>query len=121
MASKVSAKYLSVQQEDYVAKMFDGRRSKSSGAAEHDAGDVRCQHLLIECKVRMPQANVVKPLPRFVQQLETIAEEAWESGKDPMLALRYYSPHSLLGNADGWVDVVVMLAADAASREEQYE
>ena len=117
MAAKGTAKRFSVEQEDAMAKLFDGKRSRSSGAAEHDAGDVRCELLLIECKVRMP---VSKPMPKFVQQLETIAKEAWESGKDPMLALRYYFPTSPLAGPDGWVDIVVMPADQAADREERY-
>lgn len=119
MAMKGSAKYQSVVQEDAIAKLFDGKRSKSSGAAEHDAGDVRCKYLLIECKVRM-SAIVTKPLPQFIQQLEKVAEEAWESGKSPMLALRYYSPTSKLSGPDGWVDVTVRTAADDADREKSY-
>jgi hypothetical protein len=123
MAKRGSAKDLSVRQEDYIAGLFRGERSKSSGAAEYDAGDVRCQYLLIECKVKMPDhsAVVTKPMPMFVRQLEKIAAEAWETGKDPMLSLRYYFPNSPLANADGWVDVIVMRATDAADREHVYE
>ena len=123
MAKRGSAKDLSVRQEDDIARMFGGERSKSSGAAEHDAGDVRCQYLLIECKVRMPdhKAILTRPMPTFVRQLEKVAVEAWESGKDPLLSLRYYSPDSPLANTDGWVDIAVMRAQDAADREEAYE
>jgi hypothetical protein len=123
MARRGSAKAVSIQQEDYIAALFGGERSKSSGAAEHDAGDVRCKHLLIECKVRMPdhKAILTRPMPVFVRQLEKVFEEATESGKDPMLSLRYYFPTSPLANADGWVDVIVMRASDAADREHVYE
>lgn len=119
MAARGSAKRYSVEQEEYIARLFNGKRSASSGAAEHDAGDVRCEHLLIECKVKMP-GQVTKPLPKFVQQLEKVAEEAYESGKDPMLALRYYRPDSILANPDGWVDVSVRPAVYDAEREERY-
>lgn len=121
MARRGSVKYLSVRQEDYIARLFNGRRSKSSGAAEHDAGDVRCVHLLIECKMTgNPGATVSKPVPRFVQDFEKIAREAWEESKDPMLALRYYSPDSVLAGADGWIDLTLRLATDDAEREADY-
>jgi hypothetical protein len=119
MAARGTAKRYSIEQEDYVARIYDGRRSRTSGAAEHDAGDVLCEALLIECKVRMP-AQVTKPLPKFIQQLEKIAEEAFESGKDPMLALRYYAPNSILADRDGWVDVSVRRMCDDADREATY-
>lgn len=115
MAQRGSNKELSVRQEDYVARLFDGKRSRSSGAAAHDAGDVRCKQLLIECKMTMSPTT-----PKFITQMEKIAEEAWEEGKDPVLALRYYSPHSVIAGPDGWIDVTVMLATDHAAREEVY-
>jgi hypothetical protein len=119
MAARGTAKWYSVQQEEYIARMFDGKRSASSGASEHDAGDVWCEHLLIECKVRMPGV-MTKPLPKFVQDLEKVAKEAFESGKDPMLTLRYYYPDSILANSDGWVDVSVRRVCDDADRENTY-
>jgi hypothetical protein len=109
-----------VQQEDYIAKLFDGKRSASSGAAEHDAGDVRCEYLLIECKVRMPSPTVSRPKPQFIQQLEKVAKEAYESGKDPALALRYFDDKSPLAGPDGWIDVVVIPANLLKDREEKY-
>lgn len=106
MAQRGSSKELSVRHEDYVAKLFSGKRSKSSGAAEGDAGDVRCDTLLIECK--MTKGRV----PTFVHHLEKVSKEAWVEGKTPMLALRYYDPDSPLSHANGWIDLVVLDAHD---------
>jgi hypothetical protein len=121
MARQGTAKFYSVQQEDYMAKLFDGKRSASSGAAEHDAGDVRCEYLLIECKVKMPKPTAVsQPKPQFIRQLETVAKEAYETGKDPALALRFFDSSSPLAGPDGWIDVVVVPANVLVDREEEY-
>jgi Holliday junction resolvase len=105
-----SDKSLSVIHEDWIAKQFGGVRSKSSGAAAHDAGDVRVsdKDLLIECKMTR---SVV--LPVFMRDFEKITKEAWEEGKQPMLALRYYSSTSLLA-VDKWIDVCLMQASTLA-------
>jgi hypothetical protein len=98
-----------------------GKRSPSSGAADTDQGDVRADRLLIECKMTGgPNVILTKPLPTFIQQLEKVAEEAYQEGRDPMLALRYYQPESILAGADGWIDVGVMLITDLAEREAEY-
>lgn len=120
MAKRGSVKALSDAHENYIADLLDGVRSKSSGAAEHDAGDVRTPFTLIECKLTGHPGKEPKSLPVFVQHLEKVAKEAWEEGKDPMLALRYYKPTSSLARADGWVDLTVRLATDEADREEAY-
>lgn len=104
MAQRGSSKRLSVEHEEWVASVFNGKRSKSSGAAEHDAGDVRTDTHLIECKMTKGQ------VPTFIRHLEKVTLEAWEEGKDPMLALRYYDPDSHFANGYGWVDVVVQWA-----------
>lgn len=109
MARRGGSKDLSVRHEDHIAKLFNGKRSRSSGAAEGDAGDVRCPTLLIECKMTR------KPPPKIFSDFDKIAKEAWETGKDPVLALRYYKPYSPLAGPDGWVDFTVMLASDHAA------
>lgn len=111
MATRGSTKDDSVRQEDYIAKLFDGKRSKSSGAADHDAGDVRTKYLLIECKMTRARK------PKFVTDFEKVAKEAWEEGREPMLALRYYDPDSLLSDSEGWIDLTMMLAFDQAETE----
>lgn len=106
MARRGTSKDLSVKHEDFIASAYGGRRSASSGAADNDAGDVRCEFELIECKVTGGPTRPSK-LPVFVQQMEKIAEEAYEENRIPALALRYYSPGSILANREGWVDLVV--------------
>ena len=114
MATKGSNKELSVRQEDHIAYLFDGRRSPSSGASVTNKGDVTTERLKIECK--MTKASK----PTMVKQFEKIAQEAWEHGKDPMLALRYYDPSSPIADRDGWIDLTVRLAVDDAVREIRY-
>lgn len=106
MAQRGTNKYLSVEHENWIANLFGGRRSKSSGAAEHDAGDVRTKHLLIECKATQGR------IPTFVSQFEKVAKEAWEEGKTPVLALRFKDQDNPLADSHGWVDLVVTLATD---------
>jgi len=48
-----------------------------------------------------------KKLPVFIQQLEKVAVEARDIGREPALALRYYAPDSILAGPDGWLDVIV--------------
>lgn len=106
MARRGSNKDLSIKQEDFIAAAYGGRRSRSSGAADNDAGDVRSKDTLFECKTT---GGPTRPstLPTFVRQMEKITEEAYEEGKIPALALRYYEPDSLLANREGWIDLVV--------------
>ncbi len=118
MARRGSKKELSDRHEKYIAKLFDGHQSASSGASRHDPGDVRTNALLIECKMTgNPGVAVSKPLPRFVQEFAKIADEAWQEGRAPMLALRYYQPKSRIAGADGWIDLTLMLASDMADRK----
>lgn len=118
MASRGSNKELSVRQEDFIAKLFDGRRSKTSGAAPTDPGDVRCDRLLIECKMQTPTSQA-KP-PAWLKQFEKIAQEAWEHSLEPMMAFRWYVPDSPLAGPDGWVDLTVRMAVDDSVREASY-
>lgn len=111
MAKRGSTKDDSVRHEDHLAALFNGKRSRSSGAAVHDAGDVRTEYLLIECKMTRGRK------PKFVTEFEKVAKEAWEEGKDPMLALRYYDPDSLLADSEGWIDLTLMRASDMADTE----
>jgi hypothetical protein len=112
MAQRGTSKRYSVEHEDHIANVYGGKRSRSSGAAVTDAGDVRTSDgQLIECKMT---GNVLKPsqLPTFVQHLEKVALEAWAENKIPALALRYYQPESKLAARDGWVDLIVRPVTD---------
>jgi hypothetical protein len=55
-----------------------------------------------------------KPLPKFVQHLEKVAEEAYLEGREPVVALRYFAPTSILANPQGWIDVAVRPAQSDA-------
>lgn len=113
MARRGSVKALSVEHEEYIADLFGGRRSPSSGGALHDPGDVRAAPYLIECKMTGTPAETSKK-SKLAKDFEKIAQEAHPEGLDPMLALRYYDEDSPLANREGWVDLVVMRASDAA-------
>lgn len=106
------------EHEKWVAKIYGGRRTKSSGSGIKEKGDVRieAQNELVECKMSGEPGK-----PRrvtLVKHMEKVANEAYEEGMDPMLALRYYDPDSTLAANDGHVDLVVRLARDDARRGE---
>lgn len=110
MAKRGSSKDLSEQHETFVAKRYSGTRSKSSGGADNDQGDVRTEGFLIECKMTGKPGKPARS--KLVQQFEKIAEEAWSEGKEPMLALRWYDPDSILADSFGWIDLIVRRVAD---------
>jgi hypothetical protein len=120
MAKRGTSKWYSVQQEEYVARCYDGKRSKSSGGAAHDCGDVRVAHgksrpgVLIECKYTM------KPPKKLLDEFEKIAREAFPEGREPMLALRWYAPESILANHEGYVDLTMRTMDDDRMREAEY-
>jgi len=75
MAKRGTSKDLSIRHEDHIAATYGGKRSASSGAADNDAGDVRCEDTLFECKVTGGPTRPSR-LPVFVRHMEKIAEEA---------------------------------------------
>jgi hypothetical protein len=113
MAVRGSSKERSVRHEDFIARLYGGTRSKSSGGADTDQGDVRTRGQLMECKVTGKPEKPAK-LPGFIKHLEKVTEEAWSEDRIPTLALRYFNPDSLLANRDGFVDVIVRRAQDDA-------
>lgn len=123
MAPRGSKKALSVEQEEFVAKRYGGKRSKSSGGADHDQGDVRVSSdsTLIECKGQFGERTGSKPVrSTLVSQMEKVADEAWSESKEPAIALRYYMPESPLADNYGYVDFMVrLLEDDVAIREER--
>lgn len=112
MATRGTTKALSVLQEERIAHLYRGKRSKSSGAAAHDQGDVRTATELIECKYHGQPGGTPISVPRPVAELEKVAKEAWSEGREPVLALRYYLPDSILADNDGWVDLTVRRTCD---------
>lgn len=115
MAKRGTSKRKSVDHEDFLARTYGGKRSASSGAADNDQGDVRTSTLLVEAKVTGGPGQKLKPLPKFVQEFEKIAEEAWSEGREPVLALRYFYPESILADTHGWIDLAVRRVIDDAS------
>jgi hypothetical protein len=112
MAARGTSKRLSVDHEDWIAERYAGKRSKSSGGAAHDQGDVRCPTLLIECKA------IMKPNKKLIDEFEKVAKEAYSEGRTPAVALRYFAPDSILADNDGWVDLIVRRVRDDLEREE---
>lgn len=113
MALSGTSKDRSIKQEDRIAGMYGGTRSKSSGAAVHDSGDVLAGGDLIECKTT---GTTDKPstLPKFMQEFEKVAIEAIERGLNPVLCLQYYCPESDIANRAGMVEVSIRLTTNDA-------
>jgi hypothetical protein len=114
MAKRGTVKRKSVEQENAVAAHYGGWRSPSSGAADTDAGDVRTEAHLIECKVMGNPEEKIKR-PGFAKDFEKITEEAWQEGRIPMLAVRWYDPGSILADRSGWVDMIIKRMVDDES------
>lgn len=91
---------MSVQQEDHIAKSYNGRRSPSSGAQDADRGDVRytinaiiCDaptvyedfHYTGECKATKAASITLKK-----DVWKKIREEAEDQERRPCMFLRFY-------------------------------
>ena len=50
--NKDSTRYFSSKQEEYVAKLINGRTVSNSGAAKFTCGDVVSDDFIIECRLR---------------------------------------------------------------------
>lgn len=114
MARRGSSKWFSVEHENFIAYLLGGRRTKASGASPHDLGDVNAPPWLVECKMTGNPSEVSRK-SKLVKDFEKIAVEAHKMGLNPMVAMRYFDPSSPIANNEGWVDLVVMTAQDAAS------
>lgn len=117
MAPRGSKKQLSIEHEEFVARQYAGKRSRSSGAADTDQGDVRIDSIgtLVECKGRFGLRTGKKPVrSTLLKHMEKVADEAFSEGKEPALALRFYVPESPLADNEGYVDLSVRLLRDDA-------
>lgn len=115
MARKGTNKARSVEHEEFIAKCYEGKRSPSSGASDHDEGDVKVGNariggILFECKATGDSEKPAKAT--IVTRMEKVAEEAWAAGYEPALALRFYKPDSRLADGKGFIDLVVRRVAD---------
>lgn len=80
---KKTNKELSVAQENFLADVLEGRRTRASGASKHDQGDVITLNEVIEAKVtRNGSISVDKAT------WEKIRNEA-HTGRKPLMALRF--------------------------------
>ena len=104
MAIRGSNKAKSVAHEEDIAEWFNGTRSPSSGGADTDDGDVKTENELFECKYTESRSALLG-------QMEKIADEAFSSGREPVVALRFYAPTSVLADRRGYVDLLVTRAA----------
>lgn len=97
---KKTNKELSVEQENYIAKAYDGRRSPSSGAQDADRGDIRYSVSTIdgdapvsyaefkytaECKATRNASISLKK-----EVWDKVADEASDQGRRPCMFLRFY-------------------------------
>lgn len=118
MARPKTSKERSLAQENMVAILYAGSRSKSSGANPADPGDVREDRELIECKTT---GEPGKPYPKSasftVETFEKIADEAWSIGRYPTLALQLYNPDSVLSDRSGMINFIVRLMDDDIQRK----
>lgn len=114
----MTVKELSRQHEELIARMYGGKRSRSSGASAVDKGDVRSQtdETIFECKLTGAPGGDSKRTT-LMKVMEKTADEAWAEGKQPAVCLRLFCPESPLSNQEGWVDMTVRLTADDCVRE----
>lgn len=120
MAKRGTVKALSVAHEAYIAKLYNGIRSPSSGGADRDRGDVRVAALdgcLYECKCAGTFDKPAKSIRVVLDDLEKVADEAWSEGKQFAMALRMYAPDSILAGSDGFVDLMCRTVMDDLNRD----
>lgn len=107
----MTKKELSRKHEDYIARVYGGVRSRSSGAAHSDKADVRTYNEMIECKMTgEPGGNPKRT--SLLTVMEKAADEAWAENKLPVVCLRLWNPDSPLSDPEGWVDFTVRLTND---------
>lgn len=114
---KMNKRQQAINHESFIARSYGGRRSPSSGAAISDKGDVlvRSDGSLFECKASGSPGSPKRP--KIIKDLEKVATEAYEEGREPALALRFFNPDSILADkTTGYVDVVVRLVGDDVRR-----
>lgn len=112
MARRGTLKYRSVDQENFIARKYNGSRSPSSGANHRDRGDVRTESHLIECKLTGTHERPSKSISLKLEDFEKIADEAYSEGKYCAMALRIYNPDSPLSDAQGNIDFITYLVRE---------
>ncbi len=113
----MTKKELSRLHEEYIAQVYGGTRSRSSGAAHSDKGDVRTSEEMIECKMSGYPGGTTRRTT-ILNIMEKAADEAWSESRQPVMCLRLYNPDSPLSNTDGWVDFTIRLTSDDVARSD---
>lgn len=112
MAKRGSKKALADQHETYIARLYGGERVVNSGQTDKNKGDVKTPDHLVECKMTGEPGKEARS--SLITRMEKIADQAWEESLEPMLALRFFMPESVLASGEGYVDVTLKLSdADA--------
>lgn len=112
----MTKKELSRKHEDYIARLYDGKRSAASGASDTNKADVRTDEVFYECKLSGAPGGPPKNTT-LLRVMEKAADEAWSEGRAPAVCLRLFNPTSPLADLEGWVDMTVRLTADDSERE----
>lgn len=110
----MTKKELSKQHEEAIATLYNGKRSRSSGAAVSDKADVRTKTEMIECKMSGEPGSPKRT--SLLSVMEKAADEAWSEEKEPVVCLRLWNWESPLADPDGWVDFTVRLTTDDIGR-----
>lgn len=128
MAKRGSNKARSVDHENFIAGRYLGQRNAGSGALDTESGDVITDTTVFECKttgepkfckheISYYDCDECYRKPTLIARMEKVTDEAYEVGKTPALALRFFDPKSPLANMCGFVDLAVRLVDDDAERE----
>lgn len=83
--NKDSTRYYSTQQEWWVSRLIDGRRTPNSGATLFTKGDVLTKLFMIECKTQMKEKKSFSIKKEWIDKLK---EEAF-SGNKPYWAIAF--------------------------------
>lgn len=69
----------SIEQEERVAKIFNGKRTPQSGGGKWQKGDVLSTFFLVECKTTMEEKNSYSVSKKILEKAD---EQRREMGKD---------------------------------------
>lgn len=97
------------EHEEFIAKLYGGRRSKSSGASFHDPIDVTTDSMVIECEYTENKSYSLKK--SFWKEVVNKTH----SSKQPALAIRFLD----LDTGDS-IDLLVISVHDDVEDRENY-
>lgn len=111
-AKRGSLQRMSQDQEEFLARSYDGQRVKGSGSSHRQKGDVITETQLIEAKFKGTPDKPAKSISIKLEDFEKICDEAWAEGLSPMMGLMIVNPKSPLANASGNIHLSVRLVID---------